>query len=159
MADVNHQVSKALVEANPAGTLFVLEDLKGCRECMIVPYGKSRRPMLVGWAYLDLEGKLAYKAARAGSIVIKVDPAYTSQACPPSAATQSVRTVTGRCTCLHASAADTGRMMTVSLSGGAISFGHTIKLSGPLSPFRSSSVSSIVLPASPIVRASRLHPF
>lgn len=82
MADVNHQVSKALVEANPAGTLFVLEDLKGCRECMIVPYGKSRRPMLVGWAYLDLEGKLAYKAARAGNIVIKVDPAYTSQACP-----------------------------------------------------------------------------
>lgn len=62
--------------------VFVLEDLKGCRECMIVPYGKSRRPMLVGWAYLDLEGKLAYKAARAGSIVIKVDPAYTSQACP-----------------------------------------------------------------------------
>lgn len=82
MADVNHQVSKALVEANPVGTLFVLENLKGCRERMIVPYGKSRKPVLVGWAYLDLEGKLIYKAARAGSMVIKANPAYTSQACP-----------------------------------------------------------------------------
>ena len=31
MNDVNHCISKALVETNPAGTLFVLEDLKGIR--------------------------------------------------------------------------------------------------------------------------------
>ena len=31
MSDVNHQISKALVEFNPAGTLFVLEDLTGIR--------------------------------------------------------------------------------------------------------------------------------
>ena len=31
MQDVNHCISKALVESNPAGTLFVLEDLTGIR--------------------------------------------------------------------------------------------------------------------------------
>ena len=31
MQDINHQVSKALVENNPKHTLFVLEDLSGIR--------------------------------------------------------------------------------------------------------------------------------
>ena len=31
---MNHQVSKALVASAPAGTLFVLEDLTGVRQCI-----------------------------------------------------------------------------------------------------------------------------
>ncbi len=36
----------------------------------------------VSWAYADFEKKLTYKARQNDSIVIKVDPRYTSQRCP-----------------------------------------------------------------------------
>ena len=81
-SDVNHKVTKALVEGNPTGTLFVLEDLAGIREGCLVKKPKSDRPIYVSWNYFDFEQKLAYKAARAGSKVVKVNRAYTSQACP-----------------------------------------------------------------------------
>ena len=83
ISDINHRISKALVEGNPKGTLFAIEDLKGIRECVLrKPRGRAGRAELVGWSYLDLEQKLRYKAARAGGMVVKFDPAYTSQTCP-----------------------------------------------------------------------------
>lgn len=83
MCDVNHCISKALVEDNPDNSLFAIEDLKGIRE-RVVRKGKAKtfNAELVGWSYLDLEQKLRYKAARHGSMVVKFDPAYTSQICP-----------------------------------------------------------------------------
>lgn len=81
MSDVNHQISKALVESNPAGSMFVLEDLTGIRQATEKVFRKNRYVM-VSWAFYDLEQKLKYKAIRAGSQVINVDPAYTSQTCP-----------------------------------------------------------------------------
>ena len=81
MHDVNHCVSKALVENNPSHTLFVLEDLRNIRN-VTERVRRKDRYVSVSWAYYDLEQKLAYKAALAGSLVIKVDPAYTSQQCP-----------------------------------------------------------------------------
>lgn len=81
MQDVNHCISKALVNSNPAGTMFVLEDLKGIRSVTERVKVKNRY-VSVSWAYYDLEQKLAYKALRNQQIVEKVDPAYTSQACP-----------------------------------------------------------------------------
>ncbi|MBR3201357.1 MAG: transposase [Mogibacterium sp.] len=81
MQDVNHCISKALTESQPAGTLFVLEDLSGIS-------GRSRhfpegnRKSICYWSYFDLEEKLYYKAALRGQIVIKVNPSYTSQTCP-----------------------------------------------------------------------------
>lgn len=83
MADVNHQISKALVESNPAGTLFAIEDLKGIRENVLLHvHNREARAERVGWSYLDLEEKLTYKALRKGSMVVKFNPAYTSQTCP-----------------------------------------------------------------------------
>lgn len=81
-SDVNHCVAKALVDGNPSGTLFVLEDLTGIREGCLVKHSKKDRPMYISWDYFDFEKKLIYKAERTGSKVIKVDPAYTSQTCP-----------------------------------------------------------------------------
>ena len=81
MRDVNHQVSKALTENNPEGTLFVLEDLKGIRSATERVRIKDRY-VTVSWAYYDLEQKLIYKAERRHQNVIKADPAYTSQTCP-----------------------------------------------------------------------------
>ena len=81
MQDVNHQVSKALVESNPKHTLFVLEDLSGIRNATERVRTKDRY-VSVSWSFYDLEQKLIYKAKQNQSTVIKVDPRYTSQCCP-----------------------------------------------------------------------------
>lgn len=81
MQDVNHQVSKALVESNPKHTLFVLEDLSGVRSATEKVRRKDRY-ISVSWSFYDLEQKLKYKAILNESLVINVDPRYTSQACP-----------------------------------------------------------------------------
>ena len=81
MQDINHQVSKALVENNPKHTLFVLEDLSGIRNAAERVKTKDRY-VSVSWSFYDLEQKLIYKAKQNQSSVIKVDPRYTSQCCP-----------------------------------------------------------------------------
>lgn len=81
--NVNHQVSKALVNAYPEHTLFVLEDLTGINNNVKETVKtKDQRNMFVSWAFYDLEQKLEYKALQHGQMVIHVDPAYTSQTCP-----------------------------------------------------------------------------
>ena len=81
MQDINHQVSKVLVENNPKHTLFVLEDLSGIRNATERVKTKDRY-VSVSWSFYDLEQKLIYKAKQNQSSVIKVDPRYTSQCCP-----------------------------------------------------------------------------
>ena len=81
MQDVNHQVSKALVEQNPKHTLFVIENLSGIRNATERVRTKDRY-VSVSWSFYDLEQKLIYKAKQNQSTVIKVDPRYTSQCCP-----------------------------------------------------------------------------
>ena len=81
MQDVNHCISKALVESNPKHTLFVLEDLTGIRNVTERVKMKDRY-VSVSWSFYDLEQKLIYKAKQNQSTVIKVDPRYTSQCCP-----------------------------------------------------------------------------
>lgn len=81
MQDINHQVSKALVENNPKHTLFVLEDLSGIRSATERVRTKDRY-VSVSWSFYDLEQKLIYKAKQNQSSVIKADPRYTSQCCP-----------------------------------------------------------------------------
>jgi IS605 OrfB family transposase len=81
MQNVNHCVSKALVENNPKHTLFVLEDLSGVRSATERVRTKGRY-VSVSWSFYDLEQKLIYKAKQNQSTVIKVNPRYTSQCCP-----------------------------------------------------------------------------
>ena len=81
MQDVNHQVSKALVNNNSNHTLFVLKKLSGIRNATERVKTKDRY-VSVSWSFYDLEQKLIYKAKQNQSSVIKVDPRYTSQCCP-----------------------------------------------------------------------------
>jgi len=81
MQNVNHCVSKALVQNYPKHTLFVLEDLSGIRAATEHVRRKDRY-VSVSWSFFDLEQKLQYKASLNEDMVIKVDPKYTSQACP-----------------------------------------------------------------------------
>ena len=80
MNDVNHCISKALVVNNPY-SLFIVEDLSSVRKSL-VKVRKQDRYYMVSWSYADLINKLSYKALCSGSLLIKVDPAYTSQTCP-----------------------------------------------------------------------------
>ena len=78
MQDVNHCISKTLVDNNPKHTLFVLEDLSGVRNATERVRTKDRY-VSVSWSFYDLEQKLIYKAKQNQSTVIKVDPRCTSQ--------------------------------------------------------------------------------
>lgn len=47
VTDVNHQVTKALIENNPKGTVFVLEDLTGVRQVTEKVQAKHRVDTLI----------------------------------------------------------------------------------------------------------------
>ena len=67
MQDINHQVSKALVENNPKHTLFVLEDLSGIRNATERVKTKNRY-VSVSWSFYDLEQKLIPQKAKQNPI-------------------------------------------------------------------------------------------
>lgn len=81
MRDVNHQVSKALVNRQSKPTLFALENLSGVRGAT-EKVRKRDRYVQVSWAFYQLRQMIEYKAAQAGHSVVAVDPRYTSQTCP-----------------------------------------------------------------------------
>src|SRR5260221_2451557 len=93
----NHRIAKSIITSHPH-TLIGLEDLTGIRERTrrrkrrrkkqgkgTVPVSKKARRAnrhASQWAFAELQEMLTYKAALAGSLVIKVDADYTSQTCP-----------------------------------------------------------------------------
>ena len=94
----NHTIAKSIVNAHPH-TLIGLEELTGIRERTKrrrrrrKKNGKGTEPAspkvrranrhASQWAFAELQGMIAYKAALSkSSLAIKVDPDYTSQACP-----------------------------------------------------------------------------
>ena len=82
MTDVNHQLSKALVESvGETPTLFVLEDLTGIRSATETVCKKNRYYQ-VSWAFYQLRSMVEYKAQKNGHLTIAVDPRNTSRACP-----------------------------------------------------------------------------
>lgn len=83
MSDMNHQISKTLVQKYGKDTLFVLEDLTGVsfEENKLSPNAK-RNYDLRSWAFYQLEQFLTYKAHENRSEVLKVSARYTSQRCP-----------------------------------------------------------------------------
>lgn len=84
----NHTIAKHLVDAHPQ-SLIGLEQLTDIRERTKRKRGKkaSRKQRRAnqhasGWAFAELQSVIAYKATLTGSMAIKVDANYTSQACP-----------------------------------------------------------------------------
>lgn len=81
MSDVNHCLSKTLVQRYGANTLFVLENLNGVSfERADLP--KSLRSQNKSWAFYQLEQFLTYKAHLNNCEVVEVSAKYTSQRCP-----------------------------------------------------------------------------
>ena len=81
MTDINHQLSKTLVELYGKNTLFVLEDLTNVR-FVTEKIAKERRYEQVSWTFFQLGQFLTYKAQLNQSEVIQVAAQYTSQRCP-----------------------------------------------------------------------------
>jgi IS605 OrfB family transposase len=86
--DANHVVSKRIVEQHPH-SLIGLEHLTDIRERTKRKRGKQAsqkqrksNAAYSKWAFAELHSYLAYKALLQGSMAIKVDAHYTSQACP-----------------------------------------------------------------------------
>lgn len=82
MNDVNHCLSKTLVEQYGEHTLFVLEDLTNVTFNTVHNRKNENRYEHHSWSFYDLEQKLVYKALSNNSQVITVSANYTSQRCP-----------------------------------------------------------------------------
>jgi putative transposase len=86
--NTNHTISKRILNCHPHAFIG-LEDLNGIRERTKRKQGKKatkkqRRANRHAskWAFAELRSFLDYKAVLAGSLCVKVDADYTSQACP-----------------------------------------------------------------------------
>lgn len=83
MSDVNHRISKTLVQKYGKDTLFVLEDLTGVSfESANLSRPAKQNYDLRSWSFYQLEQFLTYKAHQNRSEVLKVSAKYTSQRCP-----------------------------------------------------------------------------
>ncbi|HCQ91531.1 MAG TPA: transposase [Clostridium sp.] len=81
ISDINHNITKALVDHYGANTLFVLEDLTNVRTST-EKVNINNRYIFVSWAFYQFRELLTYKAQMNQSLVIAVNPKFTSQMCP-----------------------------------------------------------------------------
>lgn len=84
MSDVNHQISKTLVDRYGQNTLFVIEGLADVsfNEANLNARKSEQRNQLRSWTFYQFEQFLTYKAEQNKSMVLKVPADYTSQRCP-----------------------------------------------------------------------------
>lgn len=81
MSDVNHRLTKTLVDHYGSNTIYALEDLTDVRFAT-EKSPKDQRYEMVSWAFYQFEQFLTYKANLNSSAVVKVPAKYTSQRCP-----------------------------------------------------------------------------
>lgn len=81
MSDLNHCLSKTLLNRYGKDTLFVLEDLEDVTFNTTKKRKKENRYEHNSWAFYQLEQDLTYKAHLNGCEVVKVSATYTSQRC------------------------------------------------------------------------------
>ncbi len=114
--DVNHCISKKLVaKARTARKALAVEDLTKIRERVTVR--REQRRARHSWAFRQLRGFIAYKAAQAGVLVVAVDPRNTSRTCAVCghcAKANRVDQAHFRCLqCGHTAAADTNAAVNI----------------------------------------------
>lgn len=80
MSNVNHCISKALLNFAEENSLIVLEDLTGINLSTTVK--TKYRYYRFSWSFAQLRQFIEYKALLKGISVITVNPKYTSQMCP-----------------------------------------------------------------------------
>lgn len=78
-ADVNHTISKRIIQSLEPGTVIVLEDLRYIRQRSRLR--KKQRKQLHKWSFFQFQRFLTYKAEAKGMRVEYVDSRHTSQKC------------------------------------------------------------------------------
>ena len=81
MSDVNHRLTKTLIDHYGSNTIYALEDLTDVRFAT-EKSPKDQRYEILSWAFYQFEEFLTYKANLNSSAVVKVPAKYTSQRCP-----------------------------------------------------------------------------
>lgn len=79
MRDVNHKVSRQIVDGLSTGDVIVLENLKNIRRQK--SKGRRLNRLLNRWSFNQLQTFLSYKAEEKGVGVEFINPRYTSQLC------------------------------------------------------------------------------
>ncbi|MHB1696543.1 MAG: RNA-guided endonuclease InsQ/TnpB family protein [bacterium] len=79
MTDINHKISKKVMDSAKQGDTLILEDLKYIRER--IKLARKQRAVFHSWSFGQLQNFLEYKALEKGILVDYVDPHYTSQKC------------------------------------------------------------------------------
>ena len=79
--NVNHLISKQIIDNLPPGSVLVLEDLSGISRKKKKELGKRFNKQLNSWSYFQLEQFLIYKGEAKNIKIVKVSPSYTSQKC------------------------------------------------------------------------------
>lgn len=78
--DTNHVISKRIVQtAKRTGRAIAIEQLDGIRNR--IRARRRERTRLHSWAFAQLGGFVAYKAALNGVVLVKIDPRNTSRRC------------------------------------------------------------------------------
>jgi len=77
--NLNHIISKRIVESAPADSILMMEDLKHIRRRTKV--GKRQRYIHESWPFAQLQRFIEYKALEKGIAVAFVNPRYSSQTC------------------------------------------------------------------------------
>jgi IS605 OrfB family transposase len=77
--NLNHIISKRIVESATPNDILVMEDLKHIRERTKVR--KGQRYIHESWPFAQLQRFIKYKALEKGIAVAFVDPRYSSQTC------------------------------------------------------------------------------
>jgi IS605 OrfB family transposase len=81
MRDVNHQISKKIVETTSrSAKALALEDLRGIRD-RSNGFGREIRWLIGNWSFNQLATFIRYKAEMAGIPIVTVDPRNTSRQC------------------------------------------------------------------------------
>ncbi|CAG9611865.1 IS200/IS605 family transposase ISDge19 [Bacillus rhizoplanae] len=80
MTNINHVLSKALIQFAGKHSLIAIEDLTGIN--LTTTVRKRDRYYRLSWAFHQLRQMLEYKGIMNNIKVIAFDPAYTSQKCP-----------------------------------------------------------------------------
>jgi IS605 OrfB family transposase len=78
MADVNHCISRNLINAAGINGVLVLENLKGIRKAR---HRREQNWLFSNWAFYQLEGFLKYKGGESGVAIEFVPARDTSKAC------------------------------------------------------------------------------
>ena len=77
-ADINHKISKNIIQSINPGDTIVLEELTGIRNKRL---RKKQRTLINNWSFFQLGQFITYKAMFKGVDVKYIDARYTSQRC------------------------------------------------------------------------------